>query len=85
MMNGWYGMGTGAWIFMALFWIALVALVVWVVASLTTRTRDDADRSRLAAGEPPERILARRLAAGEIDPETYDTLRARLASGAERG
>ncbi len=32
---GWYGgMGLGAWLFMGLFWAALLTLIVWLVARL---------------------------------------------------
>jgi len=77
MMNGINdGMGAGGWLLMSVFWVALIAVIVWVVAALFTRegTRDAA--SGLA--ERPDEVLDRRLASGEIDPATYDTLRAKL-------
>lgn len=77
MMNGWYGgMGAGGWILMSVFWVVLVALVVWAVASLLGRGGRNVERVDLA--ERPEEILDRRLAAGEIDGATYDALRGKL-------
>lgn len=75
MMNGFYdGMGAGGWVLMSVVWVALIALVVWAVASLfsggSARNEGTAER--------PEEILDRRLATGEIDPATYDSLRSKL-------
>lgn len=87
-MMGWYGggMGGGAWVLMGLFWVAVIAVIVWLVVRLLP------DR----AGAPPAppvppaapaapaqdsalEILDRRLARGEIDPDTYRAIRAVLA------
>ena len=77
MMHGWYdGMGAGGWIAMSVLWVALIALVVWAVSSLLGRGTPRSERVDLA--ERPEEILDRRLAAGEIDAETYDALRGKL-------
>ena len=78
-MNGIYGdMGAGAWVLMSVFWVALIVLIVWLVANLLPRGRQAGDARDLA--ERPEEILDRRLAAGEIDVETYETLVATLDS-----
>ncbi len=75
MMNHWYdSMGAGDWLLMSALWVALIALIVWAVTSLFPRGGRDA--SDLA--ERPEEILDRRLASGEIDATTYDTLRGKL-------
>jgi len=81
MMDGWYGgMGAGGWIFMTLFWVALLVLIVWVGTRLFPTRGERGDEL-----ERPEDLLDRRLARGEIDPETYDTLREKLrAARAER-
>jgi putative membrane protein len=78
-MMGWYGggMGLGAWLFMGAFWVALLALVVWLVVRLLP----SADRSATSGqGEAPEEILDRRFARGEIDEQTYATQRAALTA-----
>lgn len=76
-MNGWYGgMGAGGWIVMSVFWVVLVALVVWAVANLLGRGSRDGGRVDWA--ERPEEILDRRLASGEIDAATYEALRGKL-------
>lgn len=70
-MNGWYhDMGAGDWIFMIVFWVALLVTGVWVLTSLLP--------GKGRSSERPEEILDRRLAAGEIDAKTYDELRAKL-------
>ncbi len=80
MMDGWdHHMGAGSWILMGVFWIALLALVVWIVTILLTgRGQPSASRER------PEEILDRRLASGEIDVKTYDKLRAKLRESVEK-
>lgn len=78
MMNGINdGMGAGGWLLMSVFWVALIAVIVWAVAALSTR---DGSRDSAASGlaERPDEVLDRRLASGEIDAATYDTLRAKL-------
>jgi putative membrane protein len=90
MMNGgWGAMTPFGWVLMTVLWISVVAVVVWAVARIfpgapggtrdqPTARRDEVDR------ESPEALLDRRLAAGEIDPETYDQIRERLAAARER-
>jgi putative membrane protein len=77
-MMGWYGsgMGYGAWMFMGVFWLALLGVIIWAVVRLLP--------DRRGAGpehvESPEEILDRRFARGEIDLETYQVQREALAS-----
>jgi putative membrane protein len=69
--------GSGGWVLMALFWIAVVALIGWLIVRLTATAADGpgaADRRF----ETPREILDRRLARGEVDQETYDQLREHL-------
>ena len=76
MMDGWDGMGGAAWILMTVFWVALIAAIVWAVANLFPgrgSSEPIAERP-----ERPEEILDRRLARGEIDSSTYDELRRKL-------
>ena len=75
MMNGWYdSMGAGGWLLMSVFWVGLIALIVWAVMSLFPR----GERVENDLAERPEEILDRRLASGEIDADTYDALRGKL-------
>jgi putative membrane protein len=79
MMGGWYGggMGLGAWLFMGAFWVALLAVIVWlVVRLLPTGGRPARD----AGADSPEDILDRRFARGEIDEPVYAAQRAALAA-----
>lgn len=82
MMGYGFGMGVGGWIGMAVFWIALIALVVWLaVRALPGTRRDDADAGAhpgAARSETPQDVLDRRLAAGEIDTATYESVRTSL-------
>ncbi len=59
---------------MALFGIALIALIVWAGARIFPSHAAPDDE----ALERPEELLDRRLARGEIDPETHDKLRDKL-------
>lgn len=80
MMDGWdSGMSAAGWILMSVFWVMLVALVVWAAANLLGR--GDRRLERVDMGERPEEILDRRLASGEIDAATYETIRTTLRSG----
>jgi putative membrane protein len=74
-------MGFG-WLFMGLFWLGLVALVVWLVI----RQLPSRDRRDIGSGQRAEEILDRRFARGEIDEETYRSQRAALieARGSRR-
>ena len=77
MMNGINdGIGAGGWVFMSVFWVALVAAIVWAAAALSSRV----PRAGTAVGvlDPPEDVLDWRLASGEIDENTYDALRGKL-------
>ena len=85
-MMGWYGngMGGGAWIFMGLFWIALIAAIIWLVVRLLPsegRNQGTANAPPTAtAKESPVDILDRRFAQGELDLETYQVQRAALVA-----
>jgi putative membrane protein len=84
MMDGWDGIGVAGWLFMTVFWVALIAAIVWAVANLFPG-RGSGEPSSGELDGRPEEILDRRLARGEIDPATYDELRNKLrAARAER-
>lgn len=69
LMGSGYGMGAFVWIF----WIILIALVVWVFIAFTGRSRPSAGDS-----ETPMDVLKKRLARGEIDAEEYRRLKTEL-------
>jgi putative membrane protein len=79
-MMGW-GMGFGLFgvVFMILFWVALIALAVWLVRGLFPS----------ANKQPPVRdesmsvqeILDRRYAKGEISQEQYNQMKRTISTG----
>jgi len=72
-MSGWGAVGG---ILTALFWIALLALIIWALVRLA---RGTAGRYREQQAETPQEILERRFARGEIDEDEYHRRRAGLA------
>jgi putative membrane protein len=80
-----YGMGAAGWLLMAVFWIALMALVVFAVVRLLPRT--EPTPTPREQPEEPREILKRRLASGEIDVDTYEQLSSKVgpSSTATRG
>lgn len=84
MMDGWDGMGVAGWFLMTVFWVALIAAIVWALANLFPG-RGAGEPTSVERSERPEEILDQRLARGEIDASTYDELRTKLrAARAER-
>ncbi len=84
MMDGWDGMGVAGWFLMTVFWVALIAAIIWAVANLFPG-RGPSETTSAERSERPEEILDQRLARGEIDASTYDELRTKLrAARAER-
>ncbi len=74
---GWCGgMGAAGWLLMALLWGGLLAVIVWAITRIFPpgRSRPAAPGVEDGAGS----TLDRRLAAGEIDEDTYLRLRADL-------
>ena len=70
--TGWCGgMGAAGWLFMALIWGGFLAVVVWAVLRLFPRGHQGSGEP-LPPGAPDTAVdLDRRLAAGEIDADTY--------------
>ncbi|WP_197711488.1 hypothetical protein [Cellulomonas sp. WB94] len=70
------------WIFMGLFWIALIALIIWLVLRLLPSSGHAGPTPsappRFGGPDSAVDILDRRFAAGEIDLETYQSHRAAL-------
>lgn len=82
MMGYGWGTGVGGWIGMAVFWVALIVLIVWLV----TRAFSPGSSQRETHGdsswqESADQVLDRRFAAGEIDEPTYHRMREALRSG----
>lgn len=68
--------GYGGWwpmMLMPIVWIVLVGVIVWAIATLSRRPGGDEPRAHRR--ETPTEILDRRLAAGDIDVETYTKFR----------
>ncbi|GAA3817477.1 SHOCT domain-containing protein [Cellulomonas soli] len=82
MMGYGWGMGAGGWVAMTVFWVALVVLVVWLLVRAFPGGpgRTAGPHVGGPTRETPEQILDRRYAAGEIDLETYRTMRTELSS-----
>ena len=78
-----YGIGAAGRLLMALFWIALLALVVFAVVRLFPRT--EPTPTPREQPEEPREILKRRLASGEIDVDTYEQLSSKLGPPAMAG
>jgi putative membrane protein len=76
MMGYGFGMGPAGWIFMGLFWLAVIALVVWAVVALLPGTRGVGPGRR----DTPLEILDRRFALGELTAEQYRQAREELSS-----
>ncbi len=78
-MNGVaFGFGGVAMLFWLLFWVFVVAGIVWLVLTLSrsqARGEDGASSAR--------RILEERLARGEIDPEEFRARRAAIEDTAK--
>lgn len=79
-MMGWNGggMGWGTWLFVGLFWVALIALIIWLVVKLLPAGGRTPSSAPPESGESPVDILDRRFARGEVDLETYQVQRAAL-------
>jgi len=76
-MMGWYGGGMGpfGWLAMGLFWLVLLGLIVWLVTRLLPAGSGGTTHP---TSQSPLEVLDRRLASGEIDLDTWQTLRAAL-------
>jgi putative membrane protein len=68
-MMYWNAMGFFGWTMMIVFWVAVVALIVWAVRSTASTRRREPD---------PIDILERRFALGEIEGDEYEKRRRTL-------
>jgi len=82
----WFGgMGPAMWVGAGLFWVLLLGAIVWLVVELvSSRQRPEVPSGPTGAPagapapESPLAVLDRRLAAGEVDIETYQRVRTEL-------
>ncbi len=74
MMNG-FGFGG---LLSIIFWVAIIALAVWLISSLVSRPNSQPP-SNLPAAESALDILKKRYARGEITKEQYDEVRRDLS------
>lgn len=82
MMGYGWGMGAGGWIAMAIFWVALLVLIVWLVTrAFSPRKSQPESGEDRGWKESADQTLDRRFAAGEIDEPTYHRMREALRSG----
>lgn len=90
---GWTGTGMGGfgWVGVGLFWLVLIGLIVWLVIRLLPSQAQRSARSvpmvvpptgaapqADATARPALEILEGRLAHGEVDVETYRSIRATI-------
>jgi putative membrane protein len=66
--------GWGMWLWMILFWVIVIALIIWLVYRLT-------GSRGLPQGRGAEETLHERYARGEIDSETYHRMLDDLRKG----
>lgn len=69
--DGWYGMGGFGWLFMILFWVAVVWLIVWLV----NQNKPSGGRYE---NKNPIDILKERYAKGEITKKEYNEMKKEL-------
>ncbi len=68
-------MGLGGWLLSVGMWVGVVVLVLWAVNRMFPMSNRRADA---------EELLDHRLAAGEVDPETYRRIRDELVGTRSR-
>jgi putative membrane protein len=77
------GWGTGEWILMTVvmivFWVGLIALVVWLVRSVGAN--QNAVQTPATSTAKADQMLAERFARGEIDEDEYKRRRDLLHAG----
>lgn len=84
-MMGWWGFGWPGIIVMLIFWIAVIALAVWLVSSVLFPQSPGAPRSQVGppdsdSPEPALDALKKRYARGEISRDGYEKERASLVA-----
>ena len=83
--GGWGGgMGPVGWTLMIVFWVALIALIGFAIVRLFPSMQQGASNAE-SPTPTPRQLLDERLARGEIDVETYESLRKVLADSSGGG
>jgi len=75
MMGNGHWMSGGMWLFTLLFWILIIAGVVMIVRWLSNGRSTQPSPTPEAPEETPQDILKRRYANGDIDRETFETMK----------
>jgi putative membrane protein len=74
-----FGFGGLGMIFMLVFWVAIIALAVWLLSNIFPRAVNNssapATTGRSDLSESPLEILKQRYARGEINREQYETMK----------
>lgn len=73
---GWFGP-----IVMIVFWVAVIALVIWAFTALLSSSRRTPPRAHEPGDDSAMRILRERYARGEIDAEQFEQARRVLRGG----
>ena len=84
-MMGWNsggGMGSLGWLGMGVFWLILLALIVWLVVRLVPERGSGSSPAR-GTGDSALDILDRRLANGQLDLASWQAQRAALLGAQE--
>ena len=78
MMTGFGGMGFGGlgFLFMAIFWIGIIAAAIWLLGNLFPK--NNTTDTTNGDGETAVSILQKRYARGEINKEQFEQMRHEL-------
>ena len=68
------GFGGFGFIFMALFWILIIGLGIWLLSNLFPKNKASS-LAQESGGESAVEILRRRYALGELTKEEYESMR----------
>ena len=74
MMTGIGMVGFGGFIFMALFWIVIIAAGIWLLSNLFPKN-NGSSQNRDAENASALEILKQRYARGELTKEEYESMR----------
>ncbi|HDK35637.1 MAG TPA: SHOCT domain-containing protein [Bacteroidetes bacterium] len=69
------GMGWGGMWFGWIFWLVIIAVVIWAVVTFSNNSRDREQRSAFPRQESALDILKKRYAKGEITKEEFERIK----------